>query len=128
MKSKKTTLPLAGYISIWPTRRIVKVSITKLLNTDYPIRVTSLERGVSIGGFETSKKSFDYFDIADISLITVYSTYTTAVKTELKNIHEMYAKERRALRHQQLKYKWALRSVEDYKHFDELQIPFFIPT
>lgn len=126
MKLKKTKLD--GYISIWPTRRIVKVSITKLSNTDYPIRVTSLERGVSIGGFETSKKSFDYFDIADISLITVYPTYAKAVKTELESIHETYAKERRALRHQQLRYKWTLRSVDDYKHFDELQVPFFIPT
>lgn len=119
---KKQKLPIEGYLSVWPTQKIVKVKIEL---ADCKFRVTSLERGVDIGGNPIMFSDFDSYTVADPSLVKLYPSYKSAFKGELKKLHSLYAKERRALRIQQERYKWMLRQVEDYKNFEKLQNPFF---
>ena len=104
-------------MAVWPSRKLVKVKIEPCQSV-FPFRVSAVD---------PLEKNFESFPIADLSLVTLYKTVRAGEKIELEKLHKQYAAERRALRHQQQKYKWALRQVEDYKHFGELQNPIFQP-
>ncbi len=75
---------------------------------------------------DPNEKNFESFPIPDPSFVKLYRTEKEAEKSELAKLHKQYSAERRALRVQQQKYKWALRQIEDYKHFGALQNPIFI--
>lgn len=115
MKQKKTTIIAVGYMAVWPTRKLVKVKIEPCRYV-FPFLVSPVD---------PNEKDLAPFPIADPSLIRLYKTLEQAEKAELELIHKEYSAERRKLRVQQQKYKWALRRIEDYKHFGHLQQPFF---
>lgn len=102
-------------MAVWPSRKLVKVKITPC-QTVFPFLVSPVD---------PLEKSLEPFPIADLSLIRLYKTAEQGEKIELNKIHREYSAERRALRVQQQRYKWALRNIEDYKHFGALQNPFF---
>jgi len=110
---------MSGFMSVLPTRRIVHVKIININSGEYPFQVVLVEDDKVVA------EDFEFFFVADPSLVKLYPTRESAVHGELERLHEEYSKERRKLRIQQQRYKWALRQVEDYKHFDELQNPIF---
>ncbi len=113
---KTITKPIAiGFMSVWPTRRLVKVKIEHC-SCVFPFLVSAVD---------LNEKDFESFPIPHPSFVTLYKTEKEGEKAELAKLQKEYADERRALRVQQQKYKWALRQVEDYKHFGALQNPFF---
>jgi hypothetical protein len=107
--------PIAtGFMAVWPTRKVVKVRIDHCRNV-FPFIVSAVD----------PLERFEAFPIADPSLVQLYPSLKAALAGELEKLHEEYCKERRRLRTQTRRYKWALRQVEDYKHFEELQNPIF---
>jgi hypothetical protein len=113
----KTKILATGFMAVWPTRKLVKVKIEPC-QAVCPFRVSAVD---------PLEKNFESFLVSDISFVTLYKTKKQGEKVVLESLHKQYAAERRALRHQQQKYKWALRQIEDYKHFTELQNPYFQP-
>ena len=101
-------------MAVWPTQRLVKVKIEPCLSV-FPFVVSAVN----------PLDRFESFPIPDLSFVKLYKTEKEGEKAELAKLHKQYAAERRALRIQQQKYKWALRQVQDYKHFSALQNPIF---
>jgi hypothetical protein len=113
---KTTKKPLmTGYMAVWPTQKLVKVKIEPCQHV-FPFVVSAVD---------PLEKNFESFPIADLSFVKLYKTEKEAEKGELAKLHKQYSAERRALRVQQQRYKWALRQIEDYKHFGSLQNPIF---
>ena len=102
-------------MAVWPTQRLVKVKIEPC-GTVFPFMVVAAD---------PKEKRFESFPIPDPSFVKLYRTEKEGEKGELTKLNKQYAKERRALRVQQQKYKWSLRQVQDYKHFGSLQNPIF---
>jgi len=107
---------MSGYMAVWPTQRIVKVNIEPC-GIVFPFMVVAAD---------PKETRFESFPIPDPSFIRVHKTEADAERCELAKLNRQYAKERKALRIQQQKYKWALRQVQDYKHFGSLQNPIFL--
>lgn len=107
---------MIGYMAVWPTQKLVKVKVEPC-HTALPFFVSAVD---------PNEKNFESFSIAHLSFISLYKTEKEGEKAELTKLNKQYAKERRALRIQQQKYKWALRQVQDFKHFGKLQNPIFL--
>ena len=137
MKTQK--FPIIGFISVWPTRRIVKVKIEpdkdhkRYVNRwSYPYKISSLEKGVKIGNaFDDhfgdnphEAKTSESFNIADPSLIKLYPSQKSAEKGELEKLHEQYTEEKRVLRIQQERVKQANKQIAEYKAFKQIQTIF----
>ena len=123
--------PKIGYIVHWPSRRIVRVRVDKRIYFEgFPYYVESLEPTVNIGESvvfcNNEQRCGDGFYIADLSVITLYRSRKQAEKIELEKLYREYATERRNLRHAQRKYKWALKTLAEYKKFKQLHTPHFI--
>lgn len=126
--------PKIGYIVHWPSRRIVRVKVSKTRDFEkvggYPLYVESLEPTVDIGESvvfcNSGQVKGNGFYIAGLSVITLYRSRKQAEKIELEKLYREYATERRALRRAQKKYKWALKTLAEYKKFKQLQTPHFI--
>jgi len=104
-----------GWMAINPDEQIVKVRVDRVKNGEYPFVISPI---IPMDGFTS-------IHFADLSFMELFPTCQAAEKATLEKLHKRYADERRALRVQQQKYKWALRNVEDYKNFGKLQNPFF---
>jgi hypothetical protein len=115
MKSNKKLI-MTGYMAVWPTQKLVKVRIEPCQSV-CPFRVVAVD---------PNEKKFESFLIPDPSFVELHRTELAGEKCELDKLNRQYSKERRALRVQQQKYKWALRQVQDYKHFGALQNPIFV--
>lgn len=112
---KNSQIIAVGYMAVWPTRKLVKVKVEPCQHV-FPFLVSPID---------PNEKELAPFPIAKLSSIRLYKTLEQGEKIELNKIHKEYSAERRALRVQQQRYKWALRRIEDYKHFGSLQQPFF---
>jgi len=112
-KIKRLQLPIEGYIAYGPSRRVVRVEVNYCHDASgYPFKVVCLERTMDFN-----------FNIADLSLIAFYRTKEIGLACELAKLHNEYAKYRRALRASQKIYKTALKRVQEFKAFGELQTP-----
>lgn len=126
----KYPFPIIGYISVWPSHRIVKVKIDRCSwqTCGYPFVVTSLKKGVHLekgvefsGLTQMNCEGFEQFYIADPSLVNLYPSRKAAEKCELDKLHDQYLIEKRALAAQQKRVKWANKRIAEYKKFNELQ-------
>ncbi len=102
-------------MAVWPTQKLVKVKIEPC-QCVFPFLVSAVD---------PNEKNFESFPIPHPSFVTLHKTENEGEKAELSKLHKQYSAERRALRVQQQRYKWALRQIEDYKHFGSLQNPIF---
>ena len=125
--------PFIRYMAAWPSKRIVKVRVepANFPNSGYPYRIVSLEPSVDIvnGIFivmDARIEGVNGFYVAGLEVVTLYKTRRGAEKAQLEELHKQYAELRRALRTAQKHYKWALKAVEDYKAFKQLNTPIFI--
>ena len=100
MESK---FPIIGYISVWPSNRIVKVKIEQCVNEVFPFRVVSLEQSVQIGPLSEQV----WYYVADPSLITLYKSRKEGEKTELEKLHDQHLTEKREMRKQEKRVKLA---------------------
>ena len=98
-------------------QKIVKVKIEPCENSEYPFRITSLEKDIKIGGSSDFGEGWDYYNIIDPSFIELYPTQEAGEKAELEKLHKHFAEQRRTLREQQRRYKWSLKQVQEYKSF-----------
>lgn len=117
-----TKYPLIGYISHWPSRRIVKVRVdlNKEQGSEYPLVVTSLDKTVNISGTSGLPNGFR---IAALDVIKLYPTQRSAERAVLEQLHKEYAQARRELRQYQKAYKTALKRVEEWKAFKQILVP-----
>lgn len=121
----KRKLPLIGYISHWPSRRIVKVRVSKTTDprAEYPLKVISLESNVNIGNgriMYPSSQLGNGFYIVSLDVITLYKTRRAAEKDTLKTLHDEYAAQRRLVRKDQKNLKFALKRVSEWKAFKQV--------
>ena len=121
--------PVIGYMSVWPSRRIVRVKVERVNdNSGYPFTVSSLEPNVDIANglvLYQDQRKVSGFRIASMDVIKIYRSRRQAEKIELELLHKEYAAQRREARNQARKMKWALRRVEEFKAFKLVQTPFF---
>ena len=113
--------PIIGYISTWPHRRIVKVKVEPDEHSEYPFRVTSLERGVKIGGSFVLGEGFEAYNVVDPSFVELYPSRKKAEECELNKLHAQYLQEKRELAKQQKRVKMANKRIFEYKKFKEVQ-------
>jgi hypothetical protein len=118
MESK---FPIIGFVSVWPSNRIVKVKVEPCKNEVYPFRVTSLEKGVKIGGSAELGEGWDGYNIVDPSLITLYKSREEGEKAELEKLHDQHLIEKKALKKQEERVKSANRRIAEYKMFKQIQ-------
>ena len=123
--------PKIGYIVHWPSRRVVRVKVSKTPEgCNYPLYVESLEPTVdlewSVVFCNSEQIRKNGFYIADLSVIALYRSRKQGEKIELENLYREYASFRRDLRHVQRKYKWAMKTLAEYKKFNQLHTPYFI--
>ena len=112
----KTIKPImTGYMAVWPTQKLVRVKIEPC-QCVFPFVVVAVD---------PKEKNFESFPIPHPSFVTLHKTEKEGEKAVIASLNKQYAQERRNLRVQQQKYKWALRQVQDYKHFGALQNPVF---
>lgn len=116
----------------WPSQRIVRVKVdtvkTLPKRIQYPLKVVSLEPSVDISNgvvMYSDARDTNGFYIAGLEVITLYKTRRQAEKAELKKLQDEYAAERKAVRTQAKRYKWALKRVQEFKAFKQVQTPFF---
>lgn len=114
MESK---FPIIGYISVWPSNRIVKVKIEQCVNEVFPFRVVSLEQSVQIGPLSEQV----WYYVADPSLITLYKSRKEGEKTELEKLHDQHLTEKREMRKQEKRVKLANKRIAEYKKFKQIQ-------
>ena len=113
----------------WPDHRIVKVRMDKGCWNGYPYKITSLEPSITIRNgipMYSDAHCDDGFYVSDFSLVTLYPTRRKAEKAQLEVIHQQYADQRRELRNAQTRYKNALKRLQEYKAFKQLQTTVFI--
>ena len=103
-----------GFICRWWDNRIVKVKVEKSDNNRFPLKLVSLEPGVDIGNDGGS------MGIVDLSLVNFYKTEKEARKTELEKLHKQYRTEKKALRLQEKKVKWANKQISEFKSFGQI--------
>ena len=118
---KQCKRPTIGYMSVWPSRRIVRVKVERVNdNSGYPFVVSSLEPNVDIANglvLYQDQRKVSGFRIASLELIKLYRSRRQAEKIELELLHKEYAQFR--------KLKWTLRRVQEFKAFKLVQTPFF---
>lgn len=126
---KQCKRPTIGYMSVWPSRRIVRVKVERVNdNSGYPFVVSSLEPNVDIANglvLYQDQRKVSGFRIASLELIKLYRSRRQAEKIELELLHKEYAAQRREARTQFRKLKWTLRRVQEFKAFKLVQTPFF---
>lgn len=114
----------------WPSQRIVRVRVEKSnwRTCGYPLKVVSLEPSVDISNgiiMCNDAREKNSFYIAGLEVITLYKTRRQAEKAQLEKLQDEYAAERKAVRTQAKRYKWALKRVQEFKAFKLVQTPFF---
>ena len=118
MKIKKElTFPLLGFIVANDTKKVIPVRVDKCF-------VTTSKSNWLPYCVEALDGSIAPFGVVNVGDIKLYSSPIKAEKAALKRVMIDYSAERSNLFKQQQKTKWALRRLEYFKIYGELDVHF----